>query len=341
MSYVPSSASPTHLFKSKQVDVAVDSVRYVDRRQLSNISNSNQIDIDLSPETNDELVLLSESKLHVVFHVENNKKEGVKPGVAGDDQGAGKIPPTNISVINLILYTLFEIVELAIYQTIVYTARSHHFGHKNYMDMLKSFQYRSVNNEIKFCYLDSPGRYIDNTDVEGGNQGLASRHLRIQQRKKVHCVGPLNMGFTESGTLLPPGCETHLKLTRSSDDYVILSGADDKDGFSLVLDDVYIELCHVTLRKAALLGMKEVLLKQPAMYYYKETVMTEFTIPQNTLITTERKVVDGKLPYQLGAVLITTLSHQGSKQHNPLHYLVSTHILPLYHSTEYQGCGFV
>ena len=314
----PAASSSIELFRSFPIGIGIESMKFVECRQSGNVALSNQLDIDLKAGER-QMMNLDESTLNIRFRVESGEDHiGVQP-VEMTQAGDVKTAPTPVSIVSNIVHSMWEGVELSLNNTNVYSSRAHAYCHKNYLKVLRQLMYGNTEKQEQLFSLDYPPHFTKTLKIRGGNQGVKKRHGEIINRKSVHVQGPLGLGITEMKTLLPPGSQCRLTLIKAGDDYLILSDnlASSKD-YVIIIEDVWVKLCVVTLPDEVFDGMLATWRKTPAVYLYQESEVKEISFAANNRLPTEQVIVSGLLPYEVIVLFVTQASHQGSRTSNPL-----------------------
>ena len=313
----PATSTSIELFRSYPVGIGIESVSYEECRQTGNVALSNQLDIELKS-SGRQMINLDQSTLNIRFRVEGEDEAEVTPVVMGQD-GNVQTPAVPVSIINNIVHSMWEGVELSMNNKNIYTSRAHAFSHKNHLKILRMLEYGNTTKQEQMFILDYPPHFTKTLKIRGGNQGLKRRHNEILNRKSVHVCGPIGLGVAEMGTLLPPGIVGKLTLIKASDDYLILTDnlAQARE-FKIIIEDVWVKLCLVTIPDQVYDGMMATLAKTPAVYLYQESEVKEICFMANNRLPTEQEIVSGLLPFEVVILFVTQVSHQGSRTTNPL-----------------------
>ena len=285
--FVPASSSALELFRSHPVDIGIESVSHTECRQNGNVSLTPQIDIDFESNGR-QMIYLDETKLNIRFRVEGKDGAHVNPIVWKNDGVTIETPPTPVSVVNNAIHSFFEGVEFSINSKTVYSSRAHAFSHKNFLEIMRNLQYEQMSKQDQMMYLDYPPHFVTNLAIRGGNMGLARRTDEILHGNSVHCSGPLGLGIARTQTFMPPGTKCKLSLIRASDEYIILSNKpEEARDFKVIFEDIWLDVCLVTVPQAVYDGMLTTMTKMPAIYLYQETDVKEISYPANNRLPAE------------------------------------------------------
>ena len=321
-SLTPASSSSIEVFRQFPVEIAIESMIYKECRQSGNVALTNQIDIPLESKGK-QMINLDESTLNLRFRVEGAGGAEVEPVEYAADNKTVVNAPTPVTVVNNIIHSMWEGVQMSLNMTNVYSSRAHAFSHKNFLKILRSLQFQQVSKEEQMFHLDYPPMLSKSCAIRGGNQGVYARNQRILHKKSVHVCGPLGLGIATTKTLLPPAISGKLTLIKASDDYIILT---DKEGeaktFKIIIEDVWVKLCLVTLPQSVLDGLLNNLTKMPATYLYQESEVKEISFHANNRLPTAQEICSGFMPYEMVLIMVSQNSHQGAKTSNPFVYEV-------------------
>lgn len=321
----PAASPAIELFRSFPVGIGIESVAYKECRQSGNVALSHQLDILLKP-NGKQMINLDNSTLNMRFRVEDQNGDPVKPAEFAQNETLTKAP-TPLSIVNNPIHSFWEGVEFSVNGANVYTSRAHAFSHKNHLKVLRELEFGNTSKQEQGYYLDYPPQLTKNLGIRGGNQGIAQRHKEILNNKSVHVCGPLGLGIAQMKTLLPPETECKLTLIKASDDYILLSAKEgDIREFKIIIEDVWVRLCVVTVTEQVYDGIMATFRKTPAVYMYQESEVKEICFMANNRLPTEVEIVSGLMPYEIVVLFVTQESHQGSKKSNPMALEVSYYI---------------
>ena len=136
-----------------------------------------------------------------------------------------------------------------------------------------------------------------------------------------HLYGTLYVDFFTCEKLLLPDITVRIKLYRSSNDFCLMSCADDSaTTFCAVIERASLFVRKIQVTESTKLSIERALLKSPARYPYIETLCKSFIIQsgQNVFV---REAIFGTEPIRrITLCMVTNANFKGVKDTNPFHY---------------------
>ena len=127
----------------------------------------------------------------------------------------------------------------------------------------------------------------DKSTVEEVNKCKEEKFKQVKCTKnKLKHVGAHHTDFFECEKFLLPGVTPHLRLHRSSNDFLLQSLGENNDKFVIVIERVSVFVTELILKDFVRLSIEEALINAPAHYLYNEMMIKSFIIQarQNSFV---------------------------------------------------------
>ena len=139
-------------------------------------------------------------------------------------------------------------------------------------------------------------------------------------KNKLKLVGAPHIDFFESEKLLLPGITLHLRLHRSSNEFVLTSIMDSEEKFVAVIERASLFVTKLVVKDSVRLSIEKALISGPAHYPYIETLNKSFIIQagQNSFI---KENIFGTEPVRrLTLCMATNEQFRGTGNKDAFHY---------------------
>ena len=162
---------------------------------------------------------------------------------------------------------------------------------------------------------DTPG-FFD--DLVGGNKGYTARKEDVKEGKLFDFAIPLHVDFFHTCRIIPPFVKMKLKLTRSKDDFSILTNSGEE--LTVKIENLTLYVYRMQASKNFLQKQEKTLLKKNALYPISRTQCRKFTIPAGLSSASTPNIINGVLPRQIIIGMVRSDALNGSYTLNPFNF---------------------
>ena len=221
----------------------------------------------------------------------------------------------NFSTANLFPHALFSQIDLEI-DGVNLSSQDNLYPYKAYLETLLTY-----GHDAKFSHLttshfakDSAG-YFD--DVEK-NQGYLRRKQDVTgSRLFDFCINP-HIDFFHTPRVLPSGVSMKIKLTRSSDSFIIISSSNEY--LCVKIQSLNLFVYRMQPTESLRLLHDRMFLKQNALFPITRSVCKKYTIPYGLSSANQPNIIHGLLPRQLVIGFVKAAALNGKYSLNPFNF---------------------
>ncbi len=257
------------------------------------------------PGTGEDYLDLASSYLRVSLKV--RKSDG--SDIAADE----KVGP-----VNLMLHSLFQQVDIYLNDKLV-SSSSNTYAYRAYIETVLNYGRGAKETQLTASgwYKDTAGAF-DNVDMTA-NGGLKKRANHTSASKTVDLVGRLHSDVFFQEKLLLNGVGMRIKLTRSKDEFVLLSGENDVT-YKVSLTKAELRVRKVRVAPAVMLAHAKALEHAPAKYPINRVECKTFSISQGSLQANQENIFMGQIPSRVIVALVEHTAFNGSYKMNPFNF---------------------
>jgi len=219
---------------------------------------------------------------------------------------------------NLFLHSLFLKVDVSLNGTII-TASTNTCPYRSVMETLLSYGEDAKRTQLTsgLFYKDSAGRMdsVDLADI-AANDGLVKRRALGLESRTFDMMGRLHSDIFFQDRYMINEVGVKIKLTRSKDDFCLMGAMAGK--VQIVQASMFVR--KVKLMPSVFLAHAKTLERSPAKYPIRRVVCKSFTIPQNYLDVSHKKLFSGQLPTRIVIGLVDNRAYNGDRQRNPFNF---------------------
>ncbi|KAJ7310342.1 hypothetical protein JRQ81_007251 [Phrynocephalus forsythii] len=155
---------------------------------------------------------------------------------------------------------------------------------------------------------------------EGGNWGFRSRAVRTAASRKWDLMEPLHRDLFFQDKMLLNGVDVKIKLTRSKDEFCLMSG-DDNEAYAVNILNASLFVKRVKVSPSVHLGHSEALLTSNAKYPVERVGMKVFSIAAGSLECNQENLFFlGQLPKKLVIGFVENAAFSGGYTNNPFNF---------------------
>ena len=291
------------LFQSTETETGKQSREWVSYRPVNQLTDGAALEFNI-PATSTTYVDLKNIRLHV------------KVKITKHDDSVTSSETDKVGPVNAPLHSLFSQVDLNIQQRPV-SEVGPHYPYKAYLDTLFNTVMTEELDAQLFFEDESDG--INDTDPNGGNNGLFLRTKFLQDSVIADLTGNLKLDLCQQDRLLLNGVPVNLKFWQTTDAFRLCAKAG-SENYKLKIVNAYLEVANVRVNPGVLLGHAEALKKGPALYPYSKSVVKTYAIASGQYSFTQDDVFQGQVPRRLIVGLVSSAAVHGSYTTNPYNF---------------------
>jgi len=184
---------------------------------------------------------------------------------------------------------------------------------KTYMETLLSYESSSRDTHLRagLFHLDTPGQL----DTHANNNGYKKRAQYIAKSRSFDCVTPVSHDFLRCNKHLLPGQKLSIRLTRASDDFLILTGTDNK--YKVKIEELRLYAERIKLDPAV---TAKILQHGPHKFLGNRTEMRSYALPSGLTSKTLTISQGGILPKTVVVAQVDTQALYGNPKKNPFNF---------------------
>ncbi len=219
-----------------------------------------------------------------------------------------------VALVSNAISSMWKSIETKINNHTITPSSSYNIAYKSMMECLLSIDPSSNNSFSTGGFVMDSIKRFDTCD--NSNLGFKRRKERVKLSKVFDLCGPVCSDFLKADNFLAPGHRLSLKFTRSSDEFVIMSGTDHK--YRLEVKDIALHVRRVKLNHE-IIG-KIIDPAKPQQYLGPCTELKQYALPTGVKRWTQKLYTGQNLPLHLTIGTTTTAASCGSLALNPFHF---------------------
>ena len=248
----------------------------------------------------------------------------------GDGHIAGA--EDSVALVNMIGGALMETITVNIDNFPINSSCSTDMPYKALIPTILSYGSDAAKTHLR-CQgfeMDKPNRFenynVTEVAAQGDkaaipvNNGFVTRHKWTMFSKDFQFCCPLPVDFLRTDRLLVPGRELKLQMTRSSNEFLLLSNATNKN-YRVGIKDLFLMYERVFLKPRVFeTFMKTWTVGGVALYPSNQTTILRIPLPQNTTTFNIPYVFQGTLPQHIMLAFVDSDALHGSMKKNPFFF---------------------
>ena len=303
-SILPAVDPTLSIYEPQPADIGVRRDYIIDYVPLAPVSQGSVVEFYI-PSTN--LYWLSLDKSWLTIRGKILKSDGTK--LTSTDK---------VSCINALGMTMWRECDIMLQQKSMSSDIGPLYTYKCMLDLYAYTHndYLSRGAQTFLFYPDTPGNVDSVVITDGPNLGLVSRHEFIS--KTEFCMdSPLGHDLALQNKLLPPGIEIKIKLTRNSNDFILMSSSA-TENYQLQLTECTLHVHGLELSPGMLTKQHEILSDHNAYYHYRKSILRSFTLPKSTKSWSMAQPFGTHIPFDILLCFIPNDNYLGKLSKNPL-----------------------
>jgi len=184
---------------------------------------------------------------------------------------------------------------------------------KSYLETILSYEESSRDTHLRssIFHMDSPGKF----DTFAQNTGYEKRKKYIAKSREFDCVTPLNHDFIRNRCHLMPGQKLTVRLSRASDEFLLLTSSD--NAYKLEIKELKLYADRIQLAGPA---TNKIMSTSPHNMLGNRTEMKSYALPTGLTEKTITLTNGGILPKTIVAVQVDTAALHGGFKSNPFNF---------------------
>ena len=225
----------------------------------------------------------------------------------------------NVCLINLCAQTMFSNVELSLCHKSINPMPTGLYPYKCYLDTLLKASEAAKETWLQgsLWYPDSPSYF---NEVSDRNYGADLRKMITADSKFVELESEVNVDFFKQKRLLMWGMSVQLKFWLHTNEFKIMARNPDdtaektyyRGGYRVVIHDAILKTTQVTLAPEVVVAQNAVILKNPAVYYYKRTDLKAYPVGKDARSFSKGNFWNGAIPSKLLVCFASSDAFNGS-----------------------------
>ena len=300
--------SELDLFALPPTQVSLERGLWTEFRPVASITELGPLEFHIAGSA-EEYTDLSESYLHLQVQI-------VRP------DGTNLVADEQVGPVNNLLHSLISQVEVYLNGRLVSTVNNT-YPYISMLQCLLSYGQDAANTHLgtSLYYKDTAGE-LDSLAPEGefaSNEGLKTRYQFTKESQTVELYGRLHSDLFQQDRLLLNQVDLTLKLTRSKNEFCLLSPVADSR-YKVVIKDAAVYMRRCKISPAVLNAHSKALERSTAKYPIKRTDCKVFSIPRGNLSVTEDNIFQGQIPNRIVIGLVDNDAYNGSYRKNPFNF---------------------
>ena len=211
---------------------------------------------------------------------------------------------------------MWEHCEVLLNDRVLYPASGAYTNYKSYLETLLSYDDQARNGFLRagLFSLDMPGEF-DTCDVDEDpeNPGFKERYNVVRGSQIFDVCAGIPADFLRSESHLCPGNRLTIKLTRASDDFLLIKSAASPTNYKLKILDVKLNWTAVRLSDK---------IPSPRIerYLMTRTELGVESLPQGLRSKTMTLFTGDKMPKSVIVAMVDSAAFEGSQLSNPFNF---------------------
>lgn len=297
------------LFFVPPTQTGIETGQTVDFHPLTNISENGPIEFLVSG-AGTEYMDLARTQLYV------------KAKITKAD-GTALDPDTKVGPVNLLLNSLFIQVDVSLNGKLVSSATNLN-PFRGILETILSYGPAAKRSQLTAAmfYKDKAG-YFDvadpTLDDKDANTGLKARYQHTKESQSVEMIGRIHEDVFNIDRLMINGVDLRLKLTRSKNEFCLLSSVTGAN-FKVVLEDAILFIRKEKVSPSVMLGHAEALRRTTAKYPIKRIDFKVFSVPNGALNISQDNIFNGRIPKRIVMTMVDNDAYSGNYKKNPFNF---------------------
>ncbi len=300
-----SSKSELSLFTVPPTQVAVDRGFWEEIHPTNPVTNDAPYEFRIPPDPN--MLHISKNYLNVKLRIVRANNNAMDRIVAP--------APFIVGPINLLGKTLFNNVKVFIGGRLIYDANNL-YPYRSYFETELNY-----GNDARQSHLQASMNYKD-TDghmEDADNEGFKTRASFFNGSDEVELMAPIHCDLFMQDKYLLNNLDLRVELTRCKNPF-LLSCLAANPGYKVDIRSMKWYVRKVDVSKPMLLGIENVLMKQPARYPIRRVQMTTIHVDEGRRTTPTTSLFNGQIPRRIILGCVNADAFHGTYATNPFNF---------------------
>lgn len=296
------------LFDLPGYQTAVENVSYQKIRPISSITADSPIEFNIAAQNDLTYMDLKRSTMFIKVRITRNNGSKIDSS-------------NNVGPINLVLHSLFSQVD-AFVQNRLISSSTGNYSYKAYIQTLLKYGKSAKQSQFtsQLWYADTPGA-IDEYDTHSGqNLGLYQRSKFVDNGQSVDLQGNICHPLFSMDRYLLNLVAVDVKFYRNRPEFYLLTG-DELSNYKIEIQDMYLNICKVSVSNGLFVGHQNVLKSQiTAKYPYVNTEVKLISIPSGQITFSHNNIFPQARPSKVVVAFVSSKSAAGDFKLSPYNF---------------------
>ena len=265
----------------------------------------------------DDWLDLSECYLNIQWKIRKGDGTNLTYFETNGDQAAG----ITCQPVNLALHSMFRQVDLIMNEKLIYSS-GENYPYRAYLTTISNYSNPAKKTwlrQFEGFYWDDAGEMDADTnqafvykakEMWGGNGG-----------KSTYLRGKLHLDLVHQGRLIPNNVNVRLILTRSRQEFFMMSFVPNQSPFKITIESATLEARRVKLAPSEQLRLERVLSSSSGgLYPITHVVVKNFTLSSGAATAEIESMFVGQLPNKIFLLMVTNEAYSGRYNKNPFRF---------------------
>ncbi|MCG8032139.1 MAG: hypothetical protein JAZ03_08180 [Candidatus Thiodiazotropha taylori] len=297
------------IFSLPPNQVAILKQYYEDVRPVSQYHGLNPLSFEVNLQ-GDVYTDMSKCKLYLKVRVLN-------------PDGSRLNPDESVSPVNLLFHALFSEIDVRMNGSLVHSA-----GMYPYLAYFRCLMYeneftKKARLTEQLYYPDTVG-FFDETNPNGGNFGLFTRHQFAKSSKVIEMAGPIFSDCLMLNRYLINGIKLGIAMKRTSPKFCLMSAGEiaaTAENYQVVIEDAFLRLCRLKVNPAVLVAHSKLMKTVTAKYPFTKRSIKCCNVPPNQTMFHWSHMTESPLPKFVVVAFCSNQGVVGSYSHSPWNFL--------------------
>lgn len=224
----------------------------------------------------------------------------------------------DVGFINYPGCTLFSQVDIMLGDRLI-TQSSNTYPYRGIIECLLNYGQDTLDTQFSTAlFSKDTGDHMDDTSIEGDNQGLVTRGKFTGVSRIVELITPIHADLFFQEKLLLNGVDISLKFIRSKDEFSLMTPGNDQYSFKIVSASVFVK--KVSVAPTVRLAHSRALQHTNAKYAIDRVSLKTFSIPAGTRVCNQENLYIGHIPKFVIIAFVDNEGYTGSYARNPFNF---------------------
>lgn len=227
-------------------------------------------------------------------------------------------PDKNIGPCNLPLHSLFSQVEMVMNDNLV-SSSNNTYPYRAYISSILSY-----GKNVKDTWIETTeGLRQDVPGKSDTAENTALTKFNVEKWKNSRVLelkGRLHLDMCLQERLIPNGMSVRFRLTRSNQEFFMMSHAPDQKPFKIEIVEAMMETRRVKLHANEQLRLEKVIANRGAHYPLNHVVTKNFTVSQGTSSIDIESLFTGQIPNKVVLGMVKNSAFNGNYTESPFNF---------------------